>query len=106
MRLKLLAAGALAGLVAGCVVAEPAPPPPPVERVVVRTAPPAEIVEVVPAPRPGYVWARGYWQWNGGRHVWIAGHWEPERVGYHYVHPHWDRHGDDWHFSAGVWVHG
>jgi len=36
-------------------------------------APPAPLVEAVPAPRPGYVWAPGYWTWQGDRYNWIAG---------------------------------
>ena len=39
----------------------------------VQIAPPPPRVEVVPAPRVGYVWAPGYWRWNGHRHVWING---------------------------------
>jgi len=32
----------------------------------IGTPPPAVRVEVVPAPRPGYVWgAPGYWRWEG-----------------------------------------
>jgi hypothetical protein len=34
--------------------------------VVVGVAPPAPVVETVPAPPgPGYVWQPGYWSWNG-----------------------------------------
>jgi hypothetical protein len=33
--------------------------------VIVGVAPPAARVEVVPAPRVNYVWAPGYWRWNG-----------------------------------------
>ncbi len=32
---------------------------------------PAPVYEVVPAPRPGYVWIRGHWE--GG--FWVRGHW-------------------------------
>jgi len=52
----------------------------------VNIAPPAPRYEVVPAPRAGYVWAPGYWDWRGHRHVWVRGHWERERHGY-YWHP-------------------
>src|SRR6185436_16489451 len=34
--------------------------------------PPAVRYEAVPAPRRGYIWAPGYWGWNGYRHVWVA----------------------------------
>lgn len=52
----------------------------------VNIAPPAPRYEVVPAPRHGYVWVPGYWDWRGNRHVWMKGHWERERHGY-YWHP-------------------
>ena len=42
----------------------------------VNIGPPPPVVEVVPAPRPGYVWAPGYWGWNGHKHVWAKGHWK------------------------------
>ena len=35
-------------------------------------APPALRAEVVPAPRPGYVWINGYWEWRGGKHEWVV----------------------------------
>jgi len=33
------------------------------------------LVAVQPAPREGYIWSPGHWEWNGRRHVWVAGHW-------------------------------
>ena len=30
---------------------------------------------VQPAPRAGYIWSPGHWEWNGRRHVWVAGRW-------------------------------
>ena len=54
----------------------------------VEVAPPPPRVEVVPAPRPGYVWAPGYWAWEGGRHVWRGGHWVVVRPGYYGVPEH------------------
>ena len=53
--------------------------------------PPAPVYEVVPVPRVGYVWAPGYYRWDGGRHVWIAGRWMEERRGYHWVPDRWAR---------------
>lgn len=43
--------------------------------VVVGVAPPAPLVEVVPAlPVGGYrVWQPGYWSWSGARYVWVPG---------------------------------
>lgn len=29
------------------------------------------------APRPGFVWVPGAWQWNGGEWIWQAGSYQP-----------------------------
>jgi hypothetical protein len=34
-------------------------------RPVVWIAPPRPRVVVVPAPRPGWIWSPGYWNWSG-----------------------------------------
>ena len=69
----------------------------------VNIAPPAPRYEVVPAPRAGYVWAPGYWDWRGNRHVWIRGHWERERHGY-YWHPNrWIERDGHWVLEKGRW---
>ena len=107
---------AVTALASGCVVeparpvyvARPAPvyaPAPAYVEVVAPQPPPEYIVEHV-QPRPGYIWARGYWRWDGRRYIAERGHWEPIRPGYHYVHPHWEQRGDGWHMRAGVWVAG
>ena len=74
--------------------------------VVAPQPPPVQVIEEEPVRRPGYIWARGYWNWDGGRYVAVRGHWEPIRPGYHYVHPHWERHPDGWHWRAGIWIVG
>ena len=33
-------------------------------KVDIQVAPPPPQVDVVPAPRPGFVWAPGYWAWE------------------------------------------
>ena len=55
------------------------------KEIVVQIAPPAARVEVVPAPRTGYVWAPGYWGWRNNKHYWVNGHYIRERHGYHWV---------------------
>jgi WXXGXW repeat (2 copies) len=45
--------------------------------IVAPMAPPPPRVEVMPAPRPGYVWDNGRWRWDHGRYVWVTGHWQP-----------------------------
>ena len=72
----------------------------------VRVGPPPPRHEVVPAPRAGYVWAPGYWDWRGHRHVWVNGHWERERHGYVYHAPRWEQNGDHWRYHRGSWARG
>ena len=57
----------------------------------INTPPPAPIYEVVPGPRPGYVWQQGYWGWDDHRHRhhWHKGRWAHGRPGYVYQSPHW-----------------
>jgi hypothetical protein len=70
----------------------------------ITVAPPAALVEVGPAPRPGFVWAPGYWGGRGGAHVWVGGRWIAERPGRHWVPDHWEQHGDRWHYREGYWA--
>ena len=69
--------------------------------------PPAPLYEVVPAPRAGYVWAPGYWRWDGGRHVWAPGRFVAERPGYRYVPDRWERYVENgherWRYQASRW---
>ena len=47
----------------------------------INVAPPAPRYEQV-VVRPGYVWAPGYWRWDGhGHHVWVGGYYMHERAG-------------------------
>jgi len=73
----------------------------------VDVAPPVPQVEEVLPPRPGFVWAPGFWEWDGGRHVWVPGHWMTQRPGYYWVPDGWEHHveehGSHWHFAPGRW---
>ena len=69
----------------------------------VDVAPPAQRIEVVPAARSGFVWAPGYWNWNGHRHVWVGGRWVGERHGYHWAPHNWVQREGRWHFEEGGW---
>ena len=55
--------------------------------------PPAPLYEVVPAPRPGYVWVPGYWGWDapGHKHRWKKGRWEHARPDFDYIPPQWQQ---------------
>jgi hypothetical protein len=70
---------------------------------VIEVAPPAPRVEVVPAARVGYVWAPGYWNWNGHKHVWVDGKYVHERKGYHWEAHSWEQRDGHWHFHEGGW---
>ncbi|MEP7155024.1 MAG: YXWGXW repeat-containing protein [Betaproteobacteria bacterium] len=71
--------------------------------VFINTPPPAVRFEAVPAPRAGYVWAPGYWDYRGHKHVWNKGHWERQRVGYYYHTPTWAERDGRWVMNRGGW---
>jgi hypothetical protein len=72
----------------------------------INIAPPAPRVVEAPPPRPGFVWAPGYYRWDGHRHVWVDGHFMRERRGSHWVPEHWDERHGRYHFEPGHWEHG
>jgi len=71
----------------------------------IGVAPPPPRFERLPPPRRGYVWAPGYWRWDGyaHRHVWVGGNWVRMHPGRHYRPAHWVRHGHQWRFQPGYW---
>lgn len=69
----------------------------------VDVAPPPVREEVIPAPRAGYVWAPGYWDWRHGHHVWVRGHWERERHGMYWHPSRWEQRDGRWAFVRGGW---
>jgi hypothetical protein len=70
----------------------------------VDVAPPPVRYEVVPAPRLGWVWAPGFWEWRHGRHFWVRGHWVREWRGYLYRPAGWAYDGGRWGYRPGIWV--
>jgi len=73
--------------------------------VTIGVPPPVPMYEVVPPPRVGFVWAPGYWYWDGGRHLWTPGRWIAERPGFHWVPDRWARVEGGWHHEYGHWDH-
>jgi hypothetical protein len=65
--------------------------------------PPPPRYEVVPPPRSGFVWAPGYWSWDGHRHVWHHGHWVRARPGHVYRAPYWVEHNGHWTYRESRW---
>ena len=56
------------------------------------------------APRPGFVWVRGYWDWRGDQWAWMPGHYERERVGYIWRDPRWEPRDGVYVRVEGTWV--
>jgi hypothetical protein len=71
----------------------------------VNVPPPAPLYEVVPAPRVGWVWVPGFWEWRHGRHAWVAGHWVRERHGYFYAPGAWVMREGHYYYRAPGWRH-
>jgi hypothetical protein len=69
----------------------------------VNIGPPAAPYEYIPAPRAGFVWIPGYWDWRYGRHYWVGGHWARHRPGYAYQPARWVDHGGRWHYARPYW---
>src|SRR5271170_8285178 len=66
-------------------------------------APPPARVEGVPAPRDGYTWAPGYWEWNGHAYSWVSGRYIFEHRGAHWVPDRWDQVDSHWQYVGGHW---
>ena len=69
----------------------------------VNAAPPAPVVEYVPAPRVGWAWVPGAWEWRHHRHVWVGGHWVRVRPGYYYAPSRWVERDGRWGYYRGGW---
>jgi hypothetical protein len=77
----------------------------PGQAVMVQPAPPAPIYEAVPAPREGYVWTPGHYEWRNGQYVWMSREWMTARPGYAWRGGHWEQRNDgSWQFVAGHWM--
>lgn len=61
--------------------------------------------EYVPAPRYGYTWAPGYWDWRGRNQVWITGSWTRNHPAYFYNQPQRVEWSNAWHSERGHWHH-
>lgn len=65
-------------------------------------APPMPRIELV-APRDGFVWASGYWEWYGHSYHWVTGNYIYERRRYHWVADQWQQAGKRWQHLRGRW---
>ena len=60
-------------------------------------------VYVVPAPRSGFVWIPGFWDWRYNRHHWVAGHWVRHRPGYVYEPTRWHHRDGRYYYHRAGW---
>lgn len=65
--------------------------------------PTAPNVVMAPAPAPGYVWAPGYYGWNGYQYIWVSGRWLAPQPGFVWVADRWERRGPYWQRVQGHW---
>lgn len=72
--------------------------------IIVNIAPPPPRFEAVPAPRHGYVWAPGHWEWNGRAYHWVGGRWVGARAGYRWSAPQWVERGGRWYYEPRGWA--
>ena len=70
---------------------------------ILRVAPPAAVVETVPAPRRGQVWIPGNYDYRGNQYVWVQGHWVRERAGYDWQESRWIERNGEWRRLGGDW---
>ena len=71
-----------------------------VEPAVVYEEPPPPR-RVYMAPRPGFIWIEGRWNWSGGRWVWMDGRYEHARADSDWRPGYWERRN-----NGHVWVEG
>jgi hypothetical protein len=71
---------------------------------IVSVAPPAPQYEVVPAPRAGFVWDAGHWEFRGNQYTWVPGRWVQARNGYEWQERRWVQRGNgEWVLVGGSW---
>ena len=74
-----------------------------VAEIEIRTAPPPDRVELVPAPREGYIYERGHYKYDGRQYVWTEGQFIKHREGHVYTPYALERRGDTWYYRPGFW---
>ena len=69
----------------------------------ITIAPPADRVEVVPAPRDGFIYERGHYMYDGKQYVWNEGKFIRQREGHVYTPYALERRGEKYYFRPGHW---
>jgi hypothetical protein len=99
-----LAGGALMGL-SSLAQAAPAVVASSPQHIIVQAAPPAPVYETTPAPREGWVWTPGFYEWRDGQYVWNTGRWIQDRPGWQWQESRWLQRPDgSWYLVGGQWV--
>ena len=106
-RIALTTLAAAATLATATVATAPFQPAAAQVTITFGSPPPPPLYEVVPAARPGYVWAPGHYRLINDRYVWNPGVWQQARAGYRYVPDRWERYTDNgrerWRYQASRW---
>jgi len=102
MQIKRFRNGLPAALYFSCLVMVPLAAPVLGAEVTSDTAPPPARIERV-APREGFIWAPGYWQWKGNAYYWVSGTYIFERRGAHWIPDQWQQTGTHWQYVRGRW---
>ena len=55
------------------------------------------------APRAGFLWITGRWDWQNGNWQWVPGHWERERANMMWISGRWEAQGGRWIWVEGRW---
>ena len=77
----LLGAVLTGGMALGALAQIPIPPLPGLDvQITTRRPPPLRYERRIASPGAGYVYVRGFWNWDGGRWVWIPGRWDRPAV--------------------------
>jgi hypothetical protein len=102
---SLLPAALVAAISVPAAAQIPIPPLPHMEIHIAHSAPPRPRAEYrAEMPGPGYVWVKGFWNWDGDQWVWIPGRWDrPAGVDVTWVDPHYFREEGGWRYEPGHW---
>jgi hypothetical protein len=74
-----------------------------VQEIEITIAPPANRVEIVPAPRTGYIYEPGHYAYDGEKYEWKQGTFIEERPGHVYTPYAFERRGDKYYLRPGHW---
>ena len=98
MRIRSVVAALTLGLLAAAGVAQARS-----VEVEIGVAPPPEREVIVPAPRPGFIYERPHYTWDGRAYTWSEGRYIEERQGHVYVQPMVEPRGERYYFRSGHW---